>query len=460
MSNLLRIRGSGWSEETRKKEDPAGMGFFCLCRMNNLMVRSKGRQVFMGNSCEALKGLNVAVVEFCHDYVDGTELEFDWPSISIYQLRDAITSVGRYAPIKVTIDGEPIKQESIKPKLVLREFENEDVKVYIYQGVYGARLMFNFHGLLIDDEFPNSIKDFCATVDVKDTSKLQMVLPARNAIVRNIYYRELLEEIQRTIYETIKDEKAHDLPYRCWQEAKSLGVDLPPANQELKKRFSDLHRVIIDSSRTPLIMNSLDFRGKFESLAAAIEQDGIYCLYEEDRSMSGYEWYDAIQKVTNVHYEKDGNLLNRIDYSRSASGLGIIFVLDWNDESPIVLKAPILIGNVVYGDEIYSEAVSRAGGFYIDTEFNCLDEARLCKLIDSAWQTQYLNDSQRREWNRQRTLDVRRCIGNASAALEHTIRDTIQDALSQIDDLSSYAGSVITVQCTVDESGNAKIASV
>lgn len=456
MADLLRIRGSGWSEETRSKEDPAGMGFFCLCRMNNLTVRSKARQVFLGEACEALKGVIDAVVESTDAYVDGTQIEFDWPLMTAHQLRDAITVVGRHAPIKVTIDGSPIVQDSIRPTSVLSEFENDDVKVYIHRGGYGARLVFNFHGLIVDDEFPQDIKDFCAIVDVKDTSKLQMVLPARNAIVHNVYYSELLEEIQRRIYDVIKHENSHSLPYRRWEDARLLGIDLPPATQKLKTWKSSVSRVNIDDSRTNLVMNRGSSRGKFESLAAALEGDDQFCLYEEDVCMEGYEWYDAIQKVTSIQYEQDGEIIERISGVKSVGGLGISVTLDWNHDEPIVFKAPILIGRVGYGDENYNSAISRAGGFYIDPECKW-DEDDICKLIDTAWQNSYISNSNKKEWNRQRTLDVRRCIGDAAEALEYTLLATIQDAFSAIDNLASYAGSVVTVKCSVDDEGKAKI---
>lgn len=458
MADLLRIRGSGWSAETRRKEDPAGMGFFCLCRMNNLKVLSKDRQVFLGDSCEALKGLTDAVVESADDYVDGTRLEFYWPIMDVYQLRDSISEVGRHAPIKVTIDGEPIVQDSIKPKLTLSEFENDDVKVYIYRGGYSARLTFNFHGLIVTDEFPKDIKDFCAIVAVKDTSKLQMVLPARNAIVRNEYYLELVGEIQRHIYEIIKGEDSHSLPYCCWEEARALGVDLPPAAPRLKTWSSEFRRVDIDKSRTPLIMNRETlFRGSFESLTAALRDDDNFCLYAEDRAMIGYEWYDSIQKVTRINYEQDGDIIDRLMGTRAASNLGIRVTIDWNDDEPVIFKAPILIGRVGYGDEYYNSAVSRAGGFYIDPEFKWNNEDEICKLIDSAWQTGFLNESQQKDWNRQRTLDIRRCIGDPTEALEHALLSTIQDALASISNLATYAGSTITVTCSVDAAGKAKI---
>lgn len=457
MADLLRIRSSGWGEETRRKEDPAGMGFFCLCRMRNLKVLSKGRQVFLGDSCEALKGLTDAVVESTDKYVDGTRIEFDWPLMDLYQLRDSIMEVGRHAPVKVTVDDQPIVQDSIKPKSTISEFENDNVRVYIYRGGYSARLLFNFHGLIVNDEFPKDIKDFCAIVDVKDTSKLQMVLPARNAIVRNEYYLELLEEIQRCIYKIIKQEDCHSLPYCCWEEARALGVELPPATPKLKTWASKSRRVAVDTSRIPLVMNRENFsRGNFESLVAALHDDANFCLYVEDRSMVGYEWYDAIQKVTRVHYEQAGNIVDRMTGPRSASNLGISVTIDWNADEPIVFKTPILIGRVGYGDECYNSASSRAGGFYIDPECK-LTEEDIGKLIDSAWQTGFLSDPQKKDWNRQRTLDIRRCTGDPTDALENAIVSIVQDALASIDNLANYAGSEISIKCSVDAEGKAKI---
>src|SRR5437016_1374463 len=74
---LLTLGESGWNEDTKAMEDPAGMGFYSLCLA--------GVEVFSGYqyvkiSPEAFIGKEDATVETSDSYVRGTRLRFSRPS--------------------------------------------------------------------------------------------------------------------------------------------------------------------------------------------------------------------------------------------------------------------------------------------------------------------------------------------------------------------------------------------
>lgn len=452
MAKLLHIRSSGWDASTMTKEDPAGMGFFCLCRMRELTVKSKNSSAFMGANCEALRGLIEVPVMELEEFVDGTEISFVWPDVHAYQIREAIIDVGRFAPLSIMVEGNEIERKPFRPIGCLDEFETDDVIVYIHRRSYSERLDFNFHGLTVADSFDNDIESYAVAIDVKDTRNLQMVLPARNAIVRNEFYKELITEIRRRIYTLIANENCHHLPYRNWEEAIKLGVNLPPAAASLHDICSERP---LDENKICVLMDQTRRRGKFETLSTAMDDDGTYKLYATNALMEGYGWYDELSKVTDVKY-LIGDEAACLTGTSTAIDLSLRVVLDYETANAFDLPARVLIGLLAYGDDNYIRSVERARGFVVDPRAKW-DEKNLCDLIDHAWLAGYATDSARKEWNRQRTADVRRRLVGSDNALEFALKAAMEDALTKTTELINYAGNRITLQCVIDDQGGVVI---
>ena len=450
MSELLRIRSSGWDAGVKRREDPAGMGFFCLSRMKNLRVRSGNSEAFMGENCEALKGRIEVPVEYLEECVEGTELSFMWPDMKSGDLRSALYEVGEHAPICVMMDAYKVKQTQFRPIVVIDEFETDDCRVYIYERSYNSCLQINFHGLVVEEDMPHRISNFAARVDIKETSKLQMVLPARNAMVHNEAYKHLLDDIRRCMYMLLYTQGSHRIPFEQWQDAQALGVSLPPADQALKPHGSD-ELADLSTDVQCCVMSHGSHRGTFESVATAMAADGRYKLFKEDQKMEGYDWYDALPVVTQTTFLVDGEPRHRPDGVSVKDDMQVNIYLDYADE-PIVLPAPVFIGKLPYGEDEYNKAAARAGGFLIETKFKLCEEA-VRGLLDSAWKAVYVSDAKTIEWDLLRDVDIRKCMIGGEDALEYAIKSAIQAAVSKIPHIETYAGSEVKLSCYVGEDG-------
>ena len=458
MADLLRIRASGWDDGIKRREDPAGMGFFCLCRMNNLVVRSKHSEADMGDNAEALHGRIDVTVEYVQDYVEGVEIKFLWPHLSLADLDCALRDVGLYAPIKVDMNDVTLPRESFRPGGVIVEFEDDDVCVYITSSVYDEPIIINFHGLVIDSPNSDPISNFSVHIDVKETGKLQMVLPARNAIVQNQFYKDLTSKIRARIYGIIAADKCHNLSFNHWNEAKSLGVSLPVAERKLRKTHV-VGKVDLAIDKKCYVMERANKKGHFESVAAAMEMDGSCALYECDVAMQGYDWYDELPKITNVTYTQGEEEIAHypIDATVVGHNLAVHCELDWGkDNNTVMLPAPILVANLRYGEDSYCTAISRGAGFIVDPTFK-LDESKICAIIDASWRSSYLSESSRKDWDNLRLLDVRKCLVGLDDAFEFVIMTSLRNAMSNLPYAKTYAGQSVTITCVVDENGFCKL---
>ena len=443
MADLLRIRSSGWDKETMTKEDPAGMGFFSLCRMRNLYVTSKDQVAFMGSNGEAFYGKTEVDVEQILGYIEGTQLAFEWPNVTVCDLRSALREVARYAPIDVMFDGIKIERTSFKPSKCVDEFETDDVIVYISRDSWATDIEFNFHGLVVTESGVLGISNYSVSVDVKDTRNLQMVLPARNAIVHNKFYDDLVTSIRKRIYQIIADEGEHSLPYKNWKEACDLGVSIEPAVAALKD-VSKNKAQALRQTRTCVLMDSTNKRGYFETVAAAMEKHGYYKLYDTDLSMVGYDWYDKLPLVTSVRYTQ-ADEQGAVQGVHTGSNLEVKVDLLGSEMS---FPADILIGYTPYGHDLYNGAKSSAGGFIIDLSANWSEED-IGALIDSAWQSSFMSERFAKDWNSQRAMDIRKCLVGADRALDVVLKATVCDLLDNMSDLSTYAGTTITLKCVI-----------
>ena len=323
----------------------------------------------------------------------------------------------------------------------------------------GNYINFNFYGLVIEDTSKNYIPHFKICVDVKETGNIQMVLPARNAIVHNQFYNNLILDIRRHIYSYIAKNAScgcgHSLSFSQWQEAHSLGVVLPPADRKLPQIGDRYDLVQLNPNRKCVIMDRSVRRGKFESVAAAMEISDEYELYAANSNMDGYEWYDALPVIKEPFYIEDGNDIYFSDLSGANSGksLGVRFnVITRDSQEVLVLPTPIIISaSSSYGEDNYYKALDK-GGFRIDNS-HWMSEQNLYKFIDSAWKASYMNDLCKKEWERARSIDVRICTRNIEDALEFILKSTINDAMSSMREITEYAGQEVTLTCKIDNNG-------
>lgn len=101
---LLTLGGSGWAAETQFREDPAGMGFFSLCR-STVEVHSGNRRAVI--SPDVFMGNGEAEVTEEKEFVAGTRLSFVRDS-GKRTLAEALCAVSEFCPIEVRLDGSAL----------------------------------------------------------------------------------------------------------------------------------------------------------------------------------------------------------------------------------------------------------------------------------------------------------------------------------------------------------------
>lgn len=317
--DLLTLGGSGWSDDTQAREDPAGMGFFSLCR-SEVQVASGHQSAKI--SPAVFSGKEVAEVQQTVEFVPGTRLRFNRSS-GKQSLEAALRRATEFCPITVTLAGCPLPQHDFLEGALYREmiegievgFAPSFTNAYHSYGdtnwnFYGARLKHplpSVSGYLPPDTVcPGSLHVRC---NVFDTGKVKLQLPDRRAIIEDEFFLEFQRKVRAAGYRFLETQSQHALPFRNWQEAKDLGVTLPEAafllttwhaeppddgvdrlfGYPAQKLLSDIASVVLVSAN---VDDPFTFEGALES-GARIEGQ----LYQENRSFVGYAWYDKLPRI-------------------------------------------------------------------------------------------------------------------------------------------------------------------
>jgi hypothetical protein len=116
-AQLLIPGESGWSEGTKKTEDPAGMGFYALC-LSGVEV-SSGNQ-YVNIPPEAFLGKADSLVEVRDHAIPGTRLRFSRPS-SKETLAAALSHAARFFPLETRLNGEVLTRGDFLEGALYRE---------------------------------------------------------------------------------------------------------------------------------------------------------------------------------------------------------------------------------------------------------------------------------------------------------------------------------------------------
>jgi len=316
---LLTLGGSGWPDDTQAREDPAGMGFFSLCR-SQVEVAS-GHQ-WAKISPAVFSGKEVAEVQPTSEFIAGTRLRFNRNS-SKQSLEAALRRATEFCPVTVALGECALPQHDFLEGALYREmiegievgFAPTFTNAYHSYGdtnwnFYGARLkhtLESISGYLPPDTLcPLSLQVRC---NVFETGKVKLQLPDRRAIIEDEFFKEFQRKVRAAGYRFLKTQSHHTLPFRNWQEAGELGVTLPEAafllttwhaepsddgvdhlfGYPTQKLLSDVTSVVLVSAN---VDDPFTFEGALES-GATIEGQ----LYQENRAFIGYDWYDKLPRI-------------------------------------------------------------------------------------------------------------------------------------------------------------------
>ena len=330
---ILAFGLSQWNPTTTDRENPAGMGLYSLARRKEVRIQSKS--AYSDAWCVNLTpdhfvGRLPAPVETVNDYdrPHGTTIEFT----GNFSDEAMISQAARYYPLPVHVNGKPAPQVDFLKDALHTELW-QGVRIGVYQSAipltYGQSGLLNFHGTLVNRPHLPYVKAiqscWSAKVDVIDCPRLDLTLPARQEIVQSPFADELREACRATIYRAILlQPEPVDVPKIAQEDAANLGVNIPDATPKLEQwqsRSAETNYYHVEPKpRLPIgddsILMTLDMPPPDQqTLSRAAERnDTSQRLFEPNPQLQGYDWYDAMTKVTGygitVSDEKgDHNLL-------------------------------------------------------------------------------------------------------------------------------------------------------
>lgn len=326
--NLLSLGASGWNEATHAKEDPAGMGFFSLCR-SEVKVQSGNQSVII--SPAVFLGKKSAEIQQVPEYIQGTRIRFTRESTNAALLA-ALEGVAEFCPVTVTIDDRELPQHDFLDGALYREII-DGIEVgfatnftYRYNtfrdsnwNFYGARIdhpVTPIHGYLPSGTISPVALNMRFTV--LEASRVKLQLPDRRAIIEDEFLTSFLGKARAAAYRFLQKQEHHALPFRNWKEAKELGVSLPEAACLLYT----WHATTPDDSTDPVFgypeqrllptcddvilvtANVPDEHSIEGALHSGASLPGE--LYKEEGQFAGYSWYDRLPQIVDSAVFLDG----------------------------------------------------------------------------------------------------------------------------------------------------------
>ena len=330
-SVLLSFGQSAWDKDLARRERAAGMGFACLarrgCSVSSRAQAPRSRYAtgwrmklepdhFLGKTAATVASDKTAPSPF------GTRVTFH-ATESLNALRGAVVAASRYAPLRVSFNGaELARRDFLEATLHREEWNGVKLGVIKFRHPFYREPDLNFHGVTLNVCLPHvkSLDGEIWTVraDVVDCREFELVLPARKKTVENAFLQELRHEAQLAIYRALAPTAvAPRLPYEDHVRAANAGIDLPAPPVALRRwrpRTADVHEWRGDRELVPLGPDSIvveydtDPPDTQTFYRTACRAKLAPKLFEADRRLAGYAWYDKLPRLTdvNTHIEIDG----------------------------------------------------------------------------------------------------------------------------------------------------------
>ncbi len=318
---VVTLGRSGWSEETKKTEDAAGMGIFSLAG-RDVIIRSWSQPERQGWMAHIPAGAweSSRPIAISNDPIArGTAITVRIPQGWADGLEDAVRLVARHYPLPVTFDGEPVEQCGwLAGAILVEEWNGCRIGVFREESAH-ARVgdpRLNFYGVTIPCPMQGIGEVgrghvWNARVDIVDCPAIQLVLPARKEVVQNAALDELRTAITASIFRTIAAQATHRLALDAWSKARSICIEIAEADPYLLEWIAPLAdngenymsgtRV---SELSMVIMPDIDALIA-QPAALAIRRHSPFGgkLVGEEPAFAGYRWYDTLARVEMIGFE-------------------------------------------------------------------------------------------------------------------------------------------------------------
>ena len=335
---LLSFGENGWDDALVEREDAAGFGFASLAR-RNCAVSSRPRSL----DGEMVPGWHVALepahflgeadaVVHAHDeapYPWGTAISFE-ATEAIAAIRNAAENTARHYPLPVVFEDRSEDAAAGPDELPRRAFLDGAVHAEPWRGlVFGVFRNrhdgyrdpdLNFFGLTLTVGLPTVETVHGATwsvlADVDDCPDLELVLPARKEAVENAFLKDMRDAAKLAIYRAMAADPSPRPAFEDWKRAGEAGIDIapPPAVlQPWRPSVADCNdwrdaAKLADVGDGTLVMDCDPEPPEAHALWRAAERNGIASrLFEADRRLEGYGWYDGLDRATAVSILASGD---------------------------------------------------------------------------------------------------------------------------------------------------------
>ncbi len=328
---LLSFGENGWADELVRREDAAGFGFASLARRGCTV--SSRPQSLDGTVSPGWKVglapkhfLGEAEAEVFADeaapFPNGTTISFI-ATESATAIRNAAENAARHYPLPVVFENRAETDTPAADKLPRRAFLDGAVHAEAWRGlafgVFRDRRRgyndpdLNFFGLTLPVGLP-SIETvhgptWTVRADVHDCPDLELVLPARKQAVENAFLAEMREAARLAIYRAMAPDPDPRPTFKDRARAREAGIELatPPAIlRPWRPSVADVDDwreppKLAATSHDALVMACDPEPPEAQALWRAAERAGIGArLFEADRRLEGYGWYDGLDRVTGI----------------------------------------------------------------------------------------------------------------------------------------------------------------
>ena len=344
---LLSFGENGWDDDLVRREDAAGFGFASLARRGcavSSRARPSGGETSPGWKVELAPehflgeaGAEVHAEE-CAPFPHGTAISFRATEAAA-AVRTAAGNAARHYPLPVAFEHRTEEETAVEERLPRRAFLDGAVHAEPWRGlafgVFRNRHPgyndpdLNFHGLTLPVRLPTVETVHGATwtvcADIADCPDLELVLPARKEAVENAFLTDMRAAARLAIYRAMAGQPSPRPAFEDWTRAREAGIDIapPPA---LLRPWRPCVANVNDWREPPrpeqaghdaLVMDCDPEPPEAQALWRAAERAGIASrLFEADRRLGGYGWYDALDRVTALHVQAaaDGHWMAVGDY--------------------------------------------------------------------------------------------------------------------------------------------------
>ena len=331
---LLSFGENGWSDDLVRREDAAGFGFASLARRGcavSTRPRSPDGETLPGWRVDLAPEhfLGEADAEVRADesapFPHGTTISFR-ASEAPAAVRNAAENAARHYPLPVVFHdrtgGEPGMEEELPRRAFLDGAVHAEPWRGLALGVFRDRRHgyndpdLNFFGLTLPVRLPavETVHGGIWTVraDVGDCPELELVLPARKEAVENGFLGEMREAARLAVYRAMTADPDPRPAFEDWKQARAAGIDIAPPPAMLRPWRPSVADVNdwresprpVPAGSEALVMECDPEPPEAQALWRAAERAGIAShLFEADRRLEGYPWYDAIERVVRIHTE-------------------------------------------------------------------------------------------------------------------------------------------------------------